>query len=56
MVSCADKSTSLTHIGADGEARMVDVSNKAATDRVAIAEGRVRMAASTLTKIGRAHV
>ena len=35
----------LTHIGADGEARMVDVSDKAATERVAIAEGRVRMAA-----------
>ena len=51
MVSSADKSASLTHIGADGEARMVDVSDKAATDRVAIAEGRVRMAAPTLTTI-----
>jgi cyclic pyranopterin phosphate synthase len=44
-------SNSLTHIGANGEARMVDVSDKAATDRVAIAEGRVRMAAPTLTTI-----
>src|SRR3984885_13547589 len=51
MVSSADKSASLTHIGADGQARMVDVSDKAATDRVAIAEGRVRMAAPTLTTI-----
>ena len=51
MVSPADASKSLTHIGADGEARMVDVSDKAATDRVAIAEGRVRMAAPTLTTI-----
>ena len=51
MVSPADKSVSLTHIGADGEARMVDVSDKAATDRIAIAEGRVRMAAPTLTTI-----
>jgi cyclic pyranopterin phosphate synthase len=51
MVSSTDKSTSLTHIGADGEARMVDVSDKAATDRVAIAEGRVHMAAPTLTTI-----
>src|ERR1700723_1818714 len=51
MVSSADKSASLTHIGAHGEARMVDVSDKAATDRVAIAEGRVRMAAPTLTTI-----
>jgi cyclic pyranopterin monophosphate synthase len=51
MVSSADKSASLTHLGADGEARMIDVSDKAATDRVAIAEGRVRMAASTLATI-----
>ena len=51
MVSSADKPKSLTHIGARGEARMVDVSDKAATDRVAIAEGRVRMAASTLAAI-----
>ena len=41
----------LTHLGASGEARMVDVSGKAATSRVAIAEGRVVMAATTLTAI-----
>ena len=51
MVSSADVSKPLTHIGADGEARMVDVSGKAATDRAAIAEGRVRMGASTLRTI-----
>jgi cyclic pyranopterin monophosphate synthase len=51
MVSSADESNPLTHIGADGEARMVDVSDKAATDRIAIAEGRVRMAAPTLATI-----
>jgi cyclic pyranopterin phosphate synthase len=51
MVSSADESHTLTHIGADGGARMVDVSDKAPTDRVAIAEGRVRMAAPTLTTI-----
>ena len=51
MVSFPDKSKPLTHLGADGEARMVDVSDKAATDRVAIAEGRVRMGASTLRTI-----
>ena len=39
---------SLTHIGKRGEARMVDVSAKAATERVAIAEGRVVMSAKTL--------
>ncbi len=41
----------LTHIGASGEARMVDVSDKEATDRVAIAEGRVVMAPATLALI-----
>ena len=51
MVSSADEPKPLTHIGADGEARMVDVSDKAATDRTAIAEGRVRMGASTLRTI-----
>jgi cyclic pyranopterin monophosphate synthase len=51
MVSSADNPKSLTHIGVEGEARMVDVSAKAATDRVAIAEGRVRMAAPTLAAI-----
>lgn len=38
----------LTHIGADGEARMVDVSGKEATERVATAEGRVVMRKETL--------
>jgi cyclic pyranopterin monophosphate synthase len=51
MVSSADEPKRLTHIGADGAARMVDVSDKAATDRTAIAEGRVRMGAATLRTI-----
>jgi cyclic pyranopterin phosphate synthase len=38
----------LTHLGKSGEARMVDVSAKAATERVAVAEGRVIMAKPTL--------
>jgi len=38
----------LSHLGKGGEARMVDVSAKAATERVAVAEGRVAMAAKTL--------
>ena len=38
----------LTHLGQRGEARMVDVSDKAATERVAIAEGCVLMSAKTL--------
>jgi cyclic pyranopterin phosphate synthase len=38
----------LTHLGSGGEARMVDVSAKAATERLAVAEGRVLMTAATL--------
>ena len=38
----------LTHIDAEGRARMVDVSDKAVTTREAVAEGRVRMAPATL--------
>jgi cyclic pyranopterin phosphate synthase len=44
----------LTHLGARGEARMVDVSAKAATERVAVAEGRVTMRAETLDLSSRA--
>ena len=38
----------LTHLGRRGEARMVDVSGKAPTERTAIAEGRVVMKKATL--------
>jgi cyclic pyranopterin phosphate synthase len=38
----------LTHLSAGGEARMVDVSAKAVTERVAAAEGRVIMQPGTL--------
>jgi cyclic pyranopterin monophosphate synthase len=38
----------LTHLGRSGEARMVDVSAKPATERVAVAQGHVIMAAKTL--------
>ncbi len=41
----------LTHIDAKGEARMVDVGSKAETERVAVAEGEIRMAPSTLALI-----
>ena len=43
----------LTHLGARGEALMVDVSAKAATIREARAEGRVLMQASTLEIVRR---
>jgi len=38
----------LSHLGKGGEARMVDVSAKAPTERVAVAEGVVVMAVKTL--------
>ena len=38
----------LSHLGRGGEARMVDVSAKAVTEREAVAEGRVIMAEKTL--------
>jgi cyclic pyranopterin monophosphate synthase len=41
----------LTHLAKGGEARMVDVSDKAATARIAVAEGRVVMAAKTLALV-----
>lgn len=39
-----------THIGSDGRAVMVDISEKAMTDRVATARGEVFMASETLAR------
>ncbi|WP_424942789.1 cyclic pyranopterin monophosphate synthase MoaC [Aliiroseovarius crassostreae] len=41
----------LTHFDADGQAHMVDVSDKAVTDRMALAEGFVKMTPETLALI-----
>lgn len=38
----------LTHFDKDGQAHMVDVSEKEITDRIAVAEGYVKMSAETL--------
>lgn len=43
--------TTLTHFNEDGEAHMVDVGDKRATRRVAVAEGRIRMQPATLQLI-----
>jgi cyclic pyranopterin phosphate synthase len=40
-----------THFDAEGQAHMVDVGDKAATDRVALASGSIRMQAGTLEMI-----
>jgi cyclic pyranopterin phosphate synthase len=41
----------LTHFDAEGRARMVDVTGKAPTGRLAVAEGVVRMTAATLALV-----
>ena len=41
----------LSHVDESGQARMVDVTEKAATDRVAVAKGRVTMQPATLEMI-----
>ena len=41
----------LTHFDADGQAHMVDVSDKADTARMAVAEGYIKMSAQTLETI-----
>jgi len=41
----------LTHLGKKGEARMVDVSGKRVTERVAVAQGRVIMSKATLDHV-----
>jgi len=43
--------SALTHFDAQGQAHMVDVADKAATHRVAVATGRIEMLASTLALI-----
>ncbi len=40
--------TGLTHFDAKGDAHMVDVSDKSVTDRLAVAEGYVKMSQQTL--------
>jgi cyclic pyranopterin monophosphate synthase len=50
------KKGSLTHVAESGEARMVDVSAKAETRRVARASGMIRMRPATLAAILNAQV
>lgn len=51
MTESKKTSAELTHLNAIGEANMVDVSQKIQTVREAIAEGKVKMALSTLEQI-----
>jgi cyclic pyranopterin phosphate synthase len=52
MARKSSQGSALTHIDSKGEARMVDVSAKPATERMAVAEGRVVMSKATLELIG----
>jgi cyclic pyranopterin monophosphate synthase len=47
-MSTTDHASGLSHLDAQGNARMVDVSQKAVTNRVAVAAGEVNMQAETL--------
>jgi cyclic pyranopterin monophosphate synthase len=53
--SAREKSSGLTHIGASGEAHMVDVSEKPETERIAVAEGRVIMTRATLDIVAKGN-
>jgi cyclic pyranopterin phosphate synthase len=48
--------TRLTHFDAEGNARMVDVSEKSETERIAVAKGAVVMAPETLALIRAGNV
>src|SRR6202012_277512 len=50
-VNAVARRAKLTHLSGRGEARMVDVSAKPASERVAIAEGRVVMQPKTLAVV-----
>lgn len=51
MTTLSDSNQGLTHFDAQGQAHMVDVGGKAATHRVAVAEGRIVMQPATLEVI-----
>lgn len=48
--------TELTHLDAEGKARMVDIGGKAETRRVAVASGRIAMSADALAAIRNGEV
>jgi cyclic pyranopterin phosphate synthase len=54
--SAASKRSSLSHIDARGQARMVNVSDKPVTERVAIARAQLRMQPATLRMLERGAV
>jgi cyclic pyranopterin monophosphate synthase len=51
MNNSSQDEPALTHIDAQGSARMVDVGGKPATQRLAVASGRIRMSAAALAAV-----
>jgi len=51
MANTSTPTSHLTHFDAQGQAHMVDVGDKAHTQRIAVAEGRITMQPDTLTLI-----
>lgn len=51
--AAAARKPALTHADADGRVRMVDVSDKASTRRIAVAQGFVRVSAAALDLVAR---
>ena len=47
----SDEGGELTHLDEEGRPRMVEVADKGVTDRVAVAEGRIRMSADALEAV-----
>jgi cyclic pyranopterin phosphate synthase len=50
-MASGDRTSELTHLGRDGQARMVDVGDKPATDRRAIARAIVRVSPDTARRV-----
>jgi len=50
-MSQVDRDSGFTHFDGDGNARMVDVSNKSETNRVALAAGSISMSAQAYTLV-----
>lgn len=53
---CYNLGMTLSHVDADGQARMVDVGGKADTERIAIARGQVELKPETLALIQKGNI
>lgn len=51
MAASSSSNTTLTHFDAAGQAHMVDVGSKSDTQRIAVAQGSIRMAPETLALV-----